>query len=89
MATWEVYFQIIPILNAMYMQVMQAMWILAKALLATYVSWSQEIQYLGKDEYKHLLLYPSESMAACEETQEAMWQARLLEQMGMRIEILY
>jgi hypothetical protein len=30
---------------------------LKKALLATYVSWSQEIQYLGKDEYKHLLLY--------------------------------
>ena len=75
--------------NAMYAQVMQVMWILAKALLATYVSWSQEIQYLGKDEYKHLLLYQSESMAACAESQEAMWQARLLEQMGMRIEIPY
>ena len=31
----------------------------------------------------------AESMAASAETQEAMWQARLLEQMGMRIEISY
>jgi len=89
MNTWEVYFQTIPILNAMYMQVMQVMLLLAKALLATYVSWSQEIQYLGKDEYKHLLLYQSESMAASAETQEAMWQARLLEQLGMLIVIPY
>ena len=71
------------------MQVMQAKLILEKALLATYVSWSQEIQYLGKDEYQHLLLYQSESMAASAETQEAMWQARLLEQLGMLIVIPY
>ena len=54
------------------MQVMQAKLIVEKALLATYVSCSQEIQYLGKDEYKHLLLYQPESMAASAETQEAM-----------------
>ena len=48
MDTWEVYFQTILILIVMYMQVMQAMLILAKALLATYVSWSQEIQFLAK-----------------------------------------
>ena len=52
MNTWEVYFRIIPILNTMCMQVMQAKWILAKSITGYIrfmiprdpVSWQRQLQ---------------------------------------------
>ena len=92
MDTWEVYFQTILILNdnvcashvgdvdtrksiTGYIRFM---------ISGDPVSWQSRIQASVA-----LSTIKAESMAASAETQKAMWQAWLLELMGMRIEISY
>ena len=92
MDTWEVYFQTILILNdnvcASYVGDVDT-----RKSITDYirfmisgdpVSWQSRIQSSVA-----LSTIEAESMAVSAETLKAMWQARLLEQMGMRIEIPY